>query len=119
MLKRDIEQYIKQIKNEIGKASGNYAGAIGAISAILERFEEELAEKNVNKQLATKQANEAKRRTSEEKIQNAMNILEFEGKKVTYYSIAQAAGMSYNTVKSRIENSEELRHRFKLLNKLS
>ncbi len=37
-----------------------------------------------------------------EKIQNAINLLQFENKAITHYSISQASGVSFNTVKKHI-----------------
>jgi len=52
-----------------------------------------------NKRTATKNANEAKKKKSLEKITNALNLLRLENKKPTVNLIAKTAGMSYNTVK--------------------
>jgi len=46
---------------------------------------------------ATVKANESKIRTSRKKVDNAINLLRKEGKKITTYSIAKTAGISFNT----------------------
>ena len=51
-------------------------------------------------------ATEARTAKAKEKIQNAINILRMEHKKITYYSIAKTAGVSYVTVKKYISSNE-------------
>ena len=55
-----------------------------------------------NKALAAEKATEARTAKAKEKIQNAINILRMENKKITYYSVAKTAGVSYSTVKKYI-----------------
>jgi len=59
-----------------------------------------------NKALAAEQATAARTKKAKEKIQNAINILRMEDKKITYYSIAKTAGVSYSTVKKYISLNE-------------
>jgi len=47
---------------------------------------------------ATKKANEAKKKKSIEKIQNAINLLRLEGKTINAYQVAKSSGLNYNTV---------------------
>lgn len=49
------------------------------------------------KRKATSGANNAKIKRSKQSVQNAINILHFEGRKVTPYNVAQVANISYNT----------------------
>lgn len=51
-----------------------------------------------SKKRATKKATQTKIKASKEKIENAKNLLLLENKKITPYSIAKTAGVSYNTV---------------------
>lgn len=57
-----------------------------------------------NKLVATREANKVKINKSKEKIQNAINLLKLEGKKITPYEIAKAANISYNTAKKYFRN---------------
>ncbi len=62
--------------------------------------------RSVKKLMATDKATEARITQAKNKIQNAMNILRFENKKLTHYSIAKTAGVSYTTVKKYITLDE-------------
>jgi len=48
---------------------------------------------------ATSKANIIKRKRSREAITNAVNMLRFENRKITVYSVAKTADISYNTAK--------------------
>lgn len=61
---------------------------------------------STNKAIAAEKATEARTAKAKEKIQNAINILRMEDKKITYYSIAKTAGVSYSTVKKYISLDE-------------
>ena len=51
-------------------------------------------------------ATKARTKKAKEKIQNAINILRMENKKLTHYSIAKQAEVSYLTVKKYISLDE-------------
>lgn len=51
------------------------------------------------KQAAAIKATEVKKRRAKEAIVNAINLMRLEGRKITAYSVAKAAGVSYNTAK--------------------
>jgi len=51
------------------------------------------------KTTAALKAQSAKQKQSKRKIQNAINLLRLEGKKINAHSIAQTANISYNTAK--------------------
>jgi len=51
-------------------------------------------------------ATEARTAKAKEKIQNAINILRMENKKITHYSISKVSGVSYLTVKKYISLDE-------------
>jgi len=55
---------------------------------------------------AAEQATAARTKKAKEKIQNAVNILRMENKKITYYSVAKTAKVSYSTVKKYISLDE-------------
>jgi len=55
--------------------------------------------KKGNKNIGAIKAREALQEQTKEKIQNAINLLKFENKKITAYSIAKTANISYNTAK--------------------
>ena len=59
---------------------------------------------SVRKQRATQKATQVRSEKAKEKIQNAINLLHLENKAITHYSIAQASGVSFNTVKKHIPN---------------
>ena len=58
--------------------------------------------KTVKKTEAAKKATEARTAAAKEKIENAINLLRIENKKVNYNTIAKTAGVSYITVKKYI-----------------
>jgi len=58
--------------------------------------------RSVKKMLAADTATAARTAKAKEKIQNAINILRMENKKITHYSIAKMASVSYATVKKYI-----------------
>ena len=62
--------------------------------------------RSVNKQIAATTATEARTKQAKQKIENAMNLLRLENKKLTYYSIAKTAKVSYQTVKKYITLNE-------------
>jgi len=62
--------------------------------------------RSIKKILATDKATEARTAKAKEKIQNAINILRMENKKITHYSISKESGVSYVTVKKYISLDE-------------
>jgi len=58
--------------------------------------------KTVKKTEATKAATEARIEAAKKKIENAINLLRIENKKINYNTIAKTAGVSYITVKKYI-----------------
>ena len=42
---------------------------------------------------------------TKEKIQNAINLLQVEGKEITAYSVAKTAGVSYNTARKYLQGN--------------
>jgi len=56
--------------------------------------------------IACDTATKARITKAKKKIQNAINILRMENKKLTHYSIAKTAGVSYVTVKKYITLNE-------------
>lgn len=62
--------------------------------------------RSIKKMAAADKATEARTAKAKEKIQNAINILRMENKKITHYSIAKTAGVSYLTVKKYITLNE-------------
>lgn len=55
---------------------------------------------------ATDTATAKRTAQAKEKIQNAVNILRMENKKITHYAIARTAKVSYNTVKKYLPDVE-------------
>lgn len=58
--------------------------------------------RSIDKQIAAQKATALRTARAKEKIQNAINILRMENKKITHYSIAKISGVSFNTVKKYI-----------------
>ncbi len=58
------------------------------------------------KKTATKKATETKIATSKAKIQNAINILRLENKKINAYQITKISGLNYNTVSKYFKEYE-------------
>ena len=54
---------------------------------------------NSNKTNATKKASDARIKATKNKIQNALDLLRFEGKIATVANVATTAGIGYNTSK--------------------
>ena len=65
-----------------------------------------IIEYSPNKANAAEKATKARTAKAKEKIQNAINLLRLENKKLTYYSVAKTAGVSYSTVKKYISLNE-------------
>ena len=61
--------------------------------------QEDYLKRTANKRTATAKATEQKVKRVKEKINNAIQLLKFMQKKVTPYTIAKEAGISYNTAK--------------------
>lgn len=64
-----------------------------------EEFKKSILSCTPKKIKATNKANIAKRKKSRNAITNAVNLLRFENKKITVYSVAKTADISYNTAK--------------------
>ena len=60
------------------------------------------------KRNATKEATRKRIKEAKNKISNAVNMMRFENKQITIASIAQEAGVSYNTVKKYKESINEV-----------
>ena len=58
--------------------------------------------KTVKKTEAAKKATEARTAAAKKKIENAMNLLRIENKKINYNTIAKTAKVSYLTVKKYV-----------------
>jgi Fic family protein len=60
------------------------------------------------KRNATKEATRKRIQEAKNKISNAVNMMRFENKTITISSIAQEAGVSYNTVKKYKDSINEI-----------
>ena len=60
------------------------------------------------KRNATKEATRKRIKQAKHKISNAVNMMRFENKQITIASIAQEAGVSYNTVKKYRDSINEV-----------
>jgi len=66
-------------------------------------------EKSITEKLktSTKVANEAKKKNSLEKVENAIKILKMENKKINSNTIAKTANISYPTAKKYLEELQK------------
>jgi Fic family protein len=55
---------------------------------------------------ASASATEARIKKAKEKVDNAINILRMENKKITRYSISKMSGVSYNTIKKYLSDND-------------
>lgn len=55
---------------------------------------------------AARKATEIRKKRTQEKIQNAINLLKMEGKEITPYAVAKVAGVSFNTAKKYLQKFE-------------
>ena len=74
-------------------------------STLLEKLNNpKVIEYSQKKVIATFRATESRTKAAKEKIQNAINILRIENKKITHYSVAQTSGVSFTTVKKYLND---------------
>jgi response regulator of citrate/malate metabolism len=62
-----------------------------------------LIKKSPKKTLSSQKATEFRTKTVKRKIQNAINILKFEDKPITAYSVAKTADIAYVTAKKYLQ----------------
>jgi len=63
--------------------------------------------RSIYKMIAAETATEARTKKAKEKIQNAVNLLRMQNKKITYYAISKESGVAYQTVKKYMKNTIE------------
>jgi len=103
-LQRLIHQTNSQKYNEI--LNENEWSTLLTISERIEKTASKpITEKKRN---ATKEATRKRIKEAKNKISNAVNMMRFENKNITITSIAQEAGVSYNTVKKYKDSINEL-----------
>jgi len=74
-------------------------------STLLEKLNNpKVIEYSQKRVVASFRATESRTKAAKEKIQNAINILRMENKKITHYSIAQTSGVSFTTVKKYLDD---------------
>ena len=74
-------------------------------STLLEKLNNpKVIEYSQKRVVASFRATESRTKAAKEKIQNAINILRMENKKITHYSIAQTSGVSFTTVKKYLND---------------
>jgi hypothetical protein len=59
---------------------------------------------SIKKSAAAQKATEKRTKTAKIKIMNAVHLLKFQNKKITYYSIAKTGKVNYQTVKKYISD---------------
>ncbi|MDY0122458.1 MAG: hypothetical protein RBR54_11000 [Sulfurimonas sp.] len=85
------------------------------VEYILKKIENRELETKIKKQLEIEEQRDVSKKSksalkatkirsdrAKAKIQNAINILRMENRKISYYSIAQSSGVSYSTVKKYV-----------------
>ncbi len=75
---------------------------INAINTLLKKGERVISKK---KQETAKNACKIKISKTKEKIQNAINLLELQGKPINPYQIAKLSGVAYNTARKYFKNT--------------
>jgi len=79
------------------------------LEAISQRIEKTATQPITDKKRnATKEATKKRIKDAKSKISNAVNMMRFENKSITISSIAQEAGVSYNTVKKYKDSISEI-----------
>ena len=79
-------------------------------NSLIEKIENpKIIKKSQKKTEAAKKVALNKEDKSIKKIANAIDVLKLFGKKITMYSIAKEAGISYNTAKKHIMNSNHFK----------
>lgn len=87
-------EYLQKLMNET--VDKNYH----SFNTLNEKIQEKrIIKHSVKKSNATEIATKAREKKAKEKIENAINILRMEDKKITVYSVAKMAEVSYNTAK--------------------
>lgn len=77
----------------------------GSESTLLEKLNNpKVIEYSQKRVVSSFRATESRTKAAKEKIQNAINILRMENKKITHYSIAQTSGVSFTTVKKYLND---------------
>ena len=98
-----LKKYIDFEKME--EAANKYKEE-GIESTLLEKLNNpKVIEYSQKRVVASFRATESRTKAAKEKIQNAINILRMENKKITHYSIAQTSGVSFTTVKKYLDDN--------------
>lgn len=101
----DFEKLKEEIKSDKKFAKENNLSSKFEAEKLLEKLNNPKdIEYSFKKVTATREATESRTKAAKEKIQNAINILRMENKKITHYSIAQTCGVSFTTVKKYLDD---------------
>ena len=102
----DFEKIAEEINREnLFIKEYNFKEEDKVVSKLLEKLNNPKdIEYSFNKVRAADKATESRTKAAKEKIQNAINILTMENKKITHYSIAQTCGVSFTTVKKYLDD---------------
>ncbi len=85
-----------------------------SVASLLNKLENpKIIKSSSKKNIAASNATEARTDAAKEKIENAINILRLENKKMTHYSISKTGNVSFMTVKKYVDDV-----RLEALNKL-
>ena len=99
---RMIEQYGENaISDEIKAMNAKEIAELDKLIAELEK-----SGKTSGRKRAATKATETRVERAKEKIQNAVNLLRMEGKKITPYQVSKVSGVHYTTVKKYIDTEE-------------
>ena len=108
----DIEMKVKEIqKILIEELEIDNSKNISVQKKVLEHtyaildtlYKQELATKTDKRKLAAEKATATRKAKAQDKMDNAINLLKFEGKEITAYAVAKTAGVHYNTAKKYLE----------------
>ena len=100
---------IQAIRKELSEA--NKAGIrLEAIDKFYTRMINEYGHSAPSRKkiMATEKATKIRSEKTKQKIQNAINLMRLEGEKITQYSLAKKANVSYNTVGRYINDFEKI-----------
>jgi len=93
--KKEVDELIAMLK----RSKKN--DAVKRLLELLGNLEERKTSDKIKQ--ATKKATAKRTAAAKAKIQNAINILKMENKKITHYSVAKTAQVSYATVKKYLQ----------------
>jgi len=105
-----LQKLITQTSTKNSPCIQNFSDEDWSTLEVISKRIEKTASKPITekKRNATKEATQKRIRDAKNKISNAVNMMRFENKAISISSIAQEAGVSYNTVKKYKDSINEI-----------